>query len=190
METLINKYFTFQDYRGYPLSVGLRYHDNLPLSDEILRMKNVRFFFQYQSKPIHKLVSPEPHFVKEERNLLENHFSYLISSNRTDDIEEQKCFEMDCEGHLVTMNSYQAAFQLSNETIEHLSNFPHLRDLQFGTYHVKERENVINLSLLSNLRKLEISFQIQFEDPELLQDLGLFTNLIFLYLENEVQGNY
>jgi len=81
MERMINKEFTIQDYRGYPIIFVIDNFKNFPLSDEILRMKNVRFSFFRSIKPIHKLVSPEPHFIEEDRNLLENHFSYLQSAN-------------------------------------------------------------------------------------------------------------
>jgi len=77
MSYFIEKSIWLQDYRGYPIQIGIRYFDNFPLSDKILMMKNVRFYFQSQSKPIHKLVSPEPHFIEEERNLIENHFPNL-----------------------------------------------------------------------------------------------------------------
>jgi len=170
-----------QDYRGYPIHLEIYFFNNYPLSDEILRMKNVRFIFQNQSKPIHKLVSPEPYFVEEERNLIKNHFSYLGSSYRTDDIEDWRCFEMDNEGHLVSITSDN--FQFSNESIEHLSNFPHLKRLSIDIMEDVFNENVTNFSLLSNLRKLEVFFQNQFKDPEF-QDLGLFTNLLSLDLSS------
>jgi len=127
----------------------------------------------------HKLVSPEPHFVEEERNLIENHFKHLGYDYKTDDIEDWKCFEMDCEGHLVSINS--SNFHLSNESIEHLSNFPHLRKFKIIIKQLPE-EQVINFSILSNLRKLEITFERFEKDPELLQDLGLFSNLLCLCL--------
>jgi len=103
VEGLAKSPYIMQDYRGYPLQLIIYDFDSFPLSDEILRMKNVRFIFQYQSKPNHKLVSPEPHFVEEERNLIENHLSYLGPSYKTDDIEEWNCFQMDNEGHLVSL---------------------------------------------------------------------------------------
>jgi len=151
-------------------------------------MKNVRFNFENQSKPIHKLVSPEPHFVEEDRNLIENHFKYLGES---DDIEEWDCFEMDNEGHLVSMRShFQSNFQLSNESIEHLSNFPYLRNLDiFSSTTIKE--SVINLSLLSNLVDLSIWYGQEIQDPELFKDLGLFSNLISMFLWSTYGfGNY
>jgi len=146
-------------------------------------MKNVQFFFQYQPKPNHKLVSPEPHFVEEERNLLENHFYYLGYNYESNDIEEWGCFQMDNEGHLVSLNSHFTAFQLSNESIEHLSNFPQLKF--FHTLFKPQDGNVTNLYLLSNLRKLSMIFRKEFQDPALLQDLVLFSNIIYLKLENE-----
>ena len=180
MEYLINNRNTLQDYRGYPIKLWIDNFENFPLSDEILRMKNVRFIFQNQSKPIHKLVSPEPHFIEEERNLIENHFSYLGSSYESDNIEDWRCFEMDNEGHLVSITSDN--FQLSNESIEHLSNFPQLKRLSIDIMDGLFNENVTNFNLLSNLRKIEVFFQNQFEDPELLKDLGLFSNLLTLHL--------
>jgi len=179
IETII-KYYTTQDYRGYPIQSQNDDFEKFPLSDEILRIKNVRFDFPCQSKPIHKLVSPEPHFVEEERNLIENHFSYLREVYKSDDIEEWKCFEMDSEGHLVSLRSN--TFQLSNETIEHLSNFPHLRTLHFNSLNLYEK--ITNFGLLSNLVNLSIFFIQGIQDPELLQDLGLFSNLLELQLAN------
>jgi len=88
MENLLNNYFTLQDYRGFPIELGIDNFENFPLSDEILRMKNVKFNFLLHHKPIHKLVSPEPHFVEEEKNLIENHFSYLGSMYYGEDIED------------------------------------------------------------------------------------------------------
>jgi len=117
MERMIISHSTIQDYRGYPTQLVIINFDEFPLSDEILRMKNVRFFFQNQSKPIHKLVSPEPHFVEEERNLIENHFSYLESQDGREDIEDWRCFEMDCEGHLISF--FFSSLQSTNESIEH-----------------------------------------------------------------------
>jgi len=179
LEALISNFFTIQDYRGFPIQFGVGNFKNFPLSDEILRMKNVRFYFYDQSKPIHKLVSPEPHFVEEEKNLIENHFKYLGSSHKSDDIEEWNCFEMDNEGHLVTFKTGHTHFQLSNESIEHLSNFPQLKI--FGTTFELKEGDVTNFSLLSNLRKLSVTFENEY-DPELFQDLGLFTNLLSLEL--------
>ena len=189
VEQLTNIYTSMQDYRGFHIKLSLSNFNNFPVSEEILKMKNVEFF-SIESKPIHKLVSPEPHFVEEERNLLENHFSYL-GENYDGDIEEWECFEMDCEGHLVSIiPDFDEVFHLSNESIEHLSNFPYLGNIDFRIENeITVEENVTNLSLLSNLRKLGISFQI-LEDQEFFKDLGLFTNLIFLYLGNEIQGSY
>jgi len=183
MERMINNYFTRKDYRGYLIQLAIITFNNFPLSDEILRMKNVRFYFLDQSKPIHKLVSPEPHFVEEERNLIENHFKYLGEMYNSDDIEEWDCFEMDCEGHLVSMNSFLSNFHLSNESIEHLSNFPHLRNLEIFS-SISINQSVTNLSLLSNLRKLSINFEREFDDPEFFKDLGLFSNLLSLELRS------
>jgi len=182
---------TIQDYRGYPIQLWIQDFENFPLSDEILRMKNVRFYFQDQSKPIHKLVSPEPHFVEEERNLLENHFSYLKPDIGTDDIEEWYCFEMDNEGHLVSMKCNSLSnFQLTNESIEHLSSFPHLINLNIISSTIIN-QFVTNLSLLSNLRKLSIHFFQEFVDPEFFKDLGLFSNLLSLDLwSNHSFENY
>jgi len=177
MEKLIRNRFTIQDYRGYPIQLRISNFKNFPLSDEILKMKNVQFYFYNQSKPIHKLVSPAPHFVEEERNLIENHFKYLGSSSKTDDIEDWKCFEI-CEGHLVSMKS--GNFQLTNESIEHLSNFPHLSNL--CTSFRLLGDNITNFSLLSNLRKISLSFGRSFVDPEFCKDLGLFSNLLSLNL--------
>ena len=188
--SLFNNYKTIQDYRGYPIQIDICNFQKFPLSDEILRMKNVQFFFQYQPKPNHKLVSPEPHFVEEERNLLETYFKY-IKSSRYKGVEEQKCFEMDSEGHLVTMNSFQTAFQLSNESIEHLSNFPHLRNLDIRPLSVVGLfENVTNFSILSTLRMLSITFQLNLNGPALFKDLGLFTNLRFLFLKNKENPSF
>jgi len=181
IESLMNDAM-IQDYRGYPIHLEIYFFNNYPLSDEILRMKNVRFIFQNQSKPIHKLVSPEPHFIEEERNLIENHFSYLGSSYESDNIEDWRCFEMDYEGHLVSITSDN--FHLSNESIEHLSNFPQLKRLSIDIMDGLFNENVTNFNLLSNLRKIEVFFQNQFEDPELLKDLGLFSNLLTLDLSS------
>ena len=61
LEDLISSSGTIQDYRGYPIESLVDDFENFPLSDEILRMKNVRFDFFPPSKPIHKLVSPEPY---------------------------------------------------------------------------------------------------------------------------------
>jgi len=175
---------TIRDYRGYPIQLQLKGSKNYPYSDEILRMKNVRFLFLFQLKPNHKLVSPEPHFVEEEKNLIENHFSYLGSSYKNDDIEEWECFQMDYEGHLVSLIShFKSNFQFSNESIEHLSNFPHLRIFSCFIKSQEEDGILTNLSLLSDLRELSISFQGEFSDPELLKDLGLFSNLVSLSLE-------
>jgi len=187
VESLIGNYDTFQDYRGYPIQLEINDFENFPLSDEILRMKNVRFYFRNQSKPNHKLVSPEPHFVEEERNLIENHFSYLKPDNESDDIEEWEYFQMDSEGHLVSLFHDFFDFQLSNETIEHLSNFPYLRNLKIYS-STCINQSVINLNLLSNLMKLSINFEREFEDLDLfddfalLKDLGLFSNLLYLDL--------
>jgi len=90
---------------------------------------------------------------------------------------------MDCEGHLVSLNSNsQTNFHLSNESIEHLSTFPHLRNIEMFFIHDNEEEAVTNLSLLSNLRMLSIKYGQEIYDPELLKDLGLPTNLLFLSL--------
>ena len=179
-------YDTIQDYRGFPISLYLRNLENFPLSDEILKMKNVNFYFPNESKPIHKLVSPEPHFVKEERNLIENHFKYLGPSNKSDDIEEWRCFEMDCEGHLVSLKS--SNFHLSNESIEHLSNFPQLRELGFGLSNSNINGFVTNFSLLSDLKRLIINFGQEFQGTKFLKDLGLFSNLIYLYCSSPQPG--
>jgi len=188
MEKIINNYETRQDYRGCPISVDVRYFCKFPLSDEILRMKNVRFDFPFQSKPIHKLVSPEPHFIEEERDLIENHFSYLGSSSKTEDIEEWKCFEMDNEGHLVSFISYlQTNFHLSNESIEHLSNFPHLRNIKANFYKEQEEDNMTNLSLLSNLSSLSFGYVREYQ--ELVKDLGLFSNLLILHMKNSYNSS-
>jgi len=177
MEKIIRR--TIQDYRGYPIEVGIDDFSNYPLSDEILRMKNVRFYFEDESKSIHKLVSPEPHFVEEERNLIENHFKYLGSSYESEDIEEWDCFEMDCEGHLVSMRS--SNFHLSNESIEHLSNFPHLSHLSISYYRC---ESVTNFSLLSNLKSLSLAFEKSYAEFHFLIDLGSFSNLDYLSLSS------
>jgi len=219
MEKIISSCDTMQDYRGYPIRLSLKHLKNFQLSDEILRMKNVRFDFG-NSKPIHKLVSPEPHFVEEEMNLIKNHFKYLgkiwyIDTGfeewkciRMDcegnlvreysqliknlsylgesyDIECQKCFEMDCEGHLVSIIFDSIPF--SKERIEHLSNFPHLRNLDIYSSTTKN-QSVTNLSLLSNLANLSINFERVFKDPALLKDLGLFSNLLYLDLFSPTVG--
>jgi len=186
METIINKDYNIQDYRGYPNKFVIRDFNNFPLSDEILRMKNVRFYFLDQSKPIHKLVSPEPHFVEEERSLIENHFNYLQSNFNSDDIEDWRCFQMDCEGHLVSIHQkFHESFQLTNESIEHLSNFPCLRNVDLV---VSYEENVTNFNLFSNMRDISLSFRREFEYPELLKDLGLLSNLISLELRFKIQN--
>jgi len=187
LEGLVNSFECIQDYRGYSLQLILTDFENFPLSDEILRMKNVRFVFGNQSKPIHKLVSPEPHFDEEERNLIENHFKYLVPPDNREDIEEWKCFQMDNEGQLNTIIDDDSNFHLSNESIEHLSNFPYFRNFYMNVRY-EEENYVTNYSLLSNLRKLSMNFAHDFEDPELFQDpellkdLGLFSNLIYLDL--------
>ena len=104
------------------------------------------------------------------------------SSYGSDNIEGWDCFQMDCEGHLVSFNFYRSNFHLSNESIEHLSTFPHLNNLLITLYPMENEQNIINLSLLSNLRSLSISFDERHQDPELLKDLGLFSNLISLSL--------
>jgi len=185
MERMIIFHSTIQDYRGYPIYLQVNNYENFPLSDEILRMKNVQFYFRNQSKPNHKLVSPEPHFVEEERNLINNHFSYLGYKYLRQDIEEWECFEMDCEGHLVSMKSFHDNFQFSNESIEHLSNFPHLTNLALNA---KYEGNMTNISLLSDLKNLSLGLEGNFQDPELLKDLGLFTNLLALRIHSYVGG--
>ena len=190
MERLLsNSSYIVQDYRGYPFQLYIDNYDNFPLSDEILRMKNVRIYFRKESKPIHKLVSPEPHFVEEERDLIENHFSYLGDIYKSEDIEEWRCFQMDCEGHLVSLISlqtsiFQSTFQLSNESIEHLSNFPHLRELICQPSSSSIGESVTNLSLLTLLKSLTMNLGRVFNDPDFFKDLGLFTNLLYLSLQN------
>ena len=176
MGSLVNYYVLTQDYRGYPIHLAIDDFDNFPLSDEILRMKNVQFYFLDQSKPIHKLVFLEPHFVEEERNLIENLFSYLEPYNY-DNYEEWDCFQMDNEGHLVSLKSQN--FQLSNESIEHLSNFSQLRNLALN---VEYEGNLTNISLLSDLKNLSVCLEGNFQDQELFQDLGLFSNLLSLSL--------
>ena len=119
-------------------------------------------------------------------SLIENHFKYLGSSYKSDDIEDWKCFEMDCEGHLVSLISLQTSifhstFQLSNESIEHLSNFPHLRNLEIFSSTILN-QSLTNISLLSNLRKLSITFERAFKDPKFFKDLGLLSNLLSLDL--------
>jgi len=187
IETLMSDYTIKQDYRGYPIHLGVHGFNNFPLSDEILRMKNVQFFFRNQSKPIHKLVSPEPHFVEKERDLIENHFFYLEPYNN-DDYEDFYSFQMDNEGHLVTIDS--SNFQLSNESIEHLSNFSQLKNFEIR-FPVNNPDNrVTNLSLLSDLRKLSINFEERLQDPKLFQDLGLFSNLLSLNLYDRDRPSY
>jgi len=97
---------------------------------------------------------------------------------------------MDNEGHLVSIISHN--FLLSNESIEHLSNFPHVRYLKCSTMKtVNEESNYItNFSKLSNLRKLSVRFEKELEDPELFQDLGLFTNLLCLYFHTNLQDGF
>jgi len=181
---LIN-YDAIRDYRGYPFRFNFDKLDKYPLSDEILRMKNVSILFQHQNLPIHKLVYPDLRFVEEDRNLIENHFSYLGSSVEGN-IEEWECFQMDCEGHLVSMIP-KSNFHLSNESIEHLSNFPCLRSLSIYKYS-ENNQYMTNLSLLSNLKKLSMSFGKGIHDPEFFKDLGLFSNLISLKLINAKRG--
>jgi len=186
MERLLsNSSYIVQDYRGYPFQLYIDNYDNFPLSDEILRMKNVRIYFRKESKPIHKLVSPEPHFVEEERNLIENQFYYFGSNYYSDDIEDWSCLEMDCEGHLVSLKSSpKTRCRLSNESIEHLSNFPHLRELICQPSSSSIGESVTNLSLLTLLKSLTMNLGRVFNDPDFFKDLGLFTNLLYLSLQN------
>ena len=187
IESVINNDDTIQDYRGYPLSIVIKEFHNYPLSDEILRMKNVSFNFGNQYKPIHKLVSPEPHFIEEERNLIDNHFKYLGDKYKGD-VEKWSSFQMDCEGHLVSLiRSSEIFFQFSNESIEHLSNFPHLRHLDIST-STTINQYVANLRLLSNLRKFHFTLVSQYVYPELFQDLGLFSNLISLKIHRHWGG--
>jgi len=49
IEILMSEYYIKQDYRGYPIQLAINDFDNFPLSDEILRMKKVRFYFRNQS---------------------------------------------------------------------------------------------------------------------------------------------
>ena len=116
-----------------------------------------------------------------------NHFSYLGSSYKADSIEDWDNFQMDNEGHLVSMKAFRSKFQLSNESIEHLSNFPHLRTLRFNSFNVSE--NVTNFGLLSKLSKLSLIFHKEVEE-DLFKDLGLFSNLISLRLFNYRPGNW
>jgi len=128
---------------------------------------------------------------QEERNLIENHFKYLGSSHfKGDNIEDWDCFKMDCEGHLVSMkHNSRSRIKLSNESIEHLSNFPHLRNLKF-LFTTRINQSLTSLSLLSNLDDLSINVERDFQQPELsedlptelLKDLGLFSNLLSLYI--------
>jgi len=179
VENLFNSHDTRQDYRGYPIYLDLYFFRSLPLSDEILRMKNVDFEFIEETKPIHKLVSHQPHFVEEEKNLIYNRFFFMgCSLYKSDDVEDWQCFQMDCEGHLVSLKSYHKDFHLSHRSIEHLSNFPHLTNLDAYVYE----EYVSNFSLLSNLSSLTIRFGC--DSPKLLKDLGLFTNLLSLRMHN------
>ena len=87
------------------------------------------------------------------------------------------------EGHLVSFKSFITNFQFSNESIEHLSNFPYLRNLEIFS-STSFKESVANFSLLSNLRMLRIKFRQEIQDPELFKDLGLFSNLISLFLHS------
>ena len=112
-------------------------------------------------------------------------------SYESENIEDWESCGMDNEGHLVSIKSRK--FQLSNETIEHLSNFPRLLHLSMDIRY-EEEKCVTNFSLLANLRKLtliirkEFEYQELFKDPELLKDLGLFSNLIALSIE-DITGN-
>jgi len=186
MSYFIEKSIWLQDYRGYPIRLSIKDFKNFPLSDKILRMKNVRFYKRSQSTPIHQLVSPEPHFVEEERNILENHFKYLGETYENEDIEDWDCFEMDCEGHLVSIDpGFNSKLLLTNESIEHLSNFPHLTNLRINSLGESDSQNRSqnweNFSCLAkNLRSLSLSFISKFQELELLQDLGLFSNLVYL----------
>jgi len=83
--------------------------------------------------------------------LIENYFSYMGSSYKSDDIGDWECFEMDNEGHLVSIRSKN--FPLSNESIELLSNFPHLRCLNM---FLNSQDTISNFSLISNLKTLDI----------------------------------
>ena len=98
---------------------------------------------------------------------------------------------MDYEGHLVSMVSHYTNFQLSNESIEHLSNFPHLRNFHFSSFTSKsnkEDNQVTNFSLLSNLRMLSIMYEQEIQDSEFFKDLGLFSNLLSLSLLQPTAG--
>jgi len=106
----------------------------------------------------------------------------LGSSYGSDNIEGWDCFQMDCEGHLVSFNFYRSNFHLSNESIEHLSTFHHLRNLEIISF-TNINQSVTNFSLLSNLKNLSINCEREFNDPELFfNDIGLFTNLLSLDL--------
>jgi len=60
MERMINNYGSVKKYRG-PIFLWIDRINSVQLNDVISRMKKLRFEIQNQSKPIHKLVSPEPH---------------------------------------------------------------------------------------------------------------------------------
>ena len=71
-------------------------------------------------------------------------------------------------------------------------NFPHLRELHlyydFESYDevAEDGFNVVtNFSLLSNLRRLSLGFEEEFKNAEILEDLGLFSNLIYLHLTTD-----
>ena len=95
---------------------------------------------------------------------------------------------MDCEGHLVSINSWLIRFKLSNESIEHLSNFPCLNSLDIYIDLERNGESITNFSLLSNLHKLSMIFRKEFDDTELLKDLGLFSNLLSLELRFKIKS--
>jgi len=103
------------------------------------------------------------------------------STYKNEDIEDWKCFEMDYEGHLLSMIHYQSNFQLSNESIEHLSNFPHLINLHIF-FSTNIQDSVTNFSLLSKLSKLSMRFEEEFQNPELFKDLGLFISFLYICL--------
>ena len=111
------------------------------------------------------------------------------SECKSDDVDDWDCFQMNCEGHLISIiSSWESVFQLSNESIEHLSNFPHLRNIDFYIENkIAEEEDVTNLSLLSDLRRFYISNR-KFVDPDFLKDLGLFSNLLSLEIKNYYDG--
>ena len=76
---------------------------------------------------------------------------------------------------------FQVVYQTFNYKINQL-NLPHLRNIQISFIHDNEEELITSFSLLSNLRSLSIWYRQEIQDPEFFKDLGMFSNLVSLYL--------